>query len=150
LCRGISRFGNQGSSSNVVSTFQGMQRATIAICVRVLVALLTCTFFQPDEYFQSLEPAHATVFGYGHLTWEWLASRPIRSAAYPALNIPVYWMLKVTGLDSQYPSLLVRIISSIPHDMSYRPSFVRLQVQKYCTAQLPPRQMCGFVNLRQD
>jgi GPI mannosyltransferase 3 len=85
-----------------------MQWTTIlAVCVRVLVAVFTRTFFQPDEYLQSLEPAHVIVFGYGHLTWEWLAERPIRSAVYPALNIPIFWMLKVMGLDATYPSLLV-------------------------------------------
>jgi phosphatidylinositol glycan class B len=87
-----------------------MQWTTIlALCVRVLVALFTRTFFQPDEYLQSLEPAHVTVFGYGHLTWEWLAIRPIRGAVYPALNVPVYWALKATGLDRSWPSLLVCI-----------------------------------------
>lgn len=77
-----------------------MQRTTIlALLVRISLALLTRTFFQPDEYFQSLEVAHHIVFGYGHLTWEWLAPQPIRSVLYPALNVPIYWALKVTGLD---------------------------------------------------
>jgi len=70
----------------------------LAITIRVLLALCTRTFFQPDEYFQSLEPAHHLVFGYGHLTWEWLTPHPIRSFVYPAINVPVYWILKVTGL----------------------------------------------------
>jgi phosphatidylinositol glycan class B len=34
-------------------------------------ALCVVTFFNPDEYWQSLEPAHRMAFGYGHLTWEW-------------------------------------------------------------------------------
>jgi hypothetical protein len=32
------------------------------------------TFFQPDEYYQSLEPAHRLVWGTGYETWEWRAS----------------------------------------------------------------------------
>lgn len=86
-----------------------MQKTTIfkVVCFRVVVALLTRTFFQPDEYFQSLEPAHVAVFGYGHLTWEWLTDQPVRSMIYPALNIPVYWLLKVTGLHYEWPPLLV-------------------------------------------
>ncbi|KAJ6630591.1 glycosyltransferase family 22 protein [Mycena sp. CBHHK59/15] len=72
----------------------------IAVLIRVLIALCTSTVFQPDEYFQSLEPAHHLVFGYGHLTWEWLNPRPIRSILYPALNVPIYWALKITALDS--------------------------------------------------
>jgi GPI mannosyltransferase 3 len=70
-----------------------------ALIIRVLVALCTRTFFQPDEYFQSLEPAYHLVFGYGHLTWEWLSPQPIRSIIYPALNVPIYWLLKFTGLS---------------------------------------------------
>ncbi|KAJ7085838.1 glycosyltransferase family 22 protein [Mycena belliarum] len=71
-----------------------------ALSIRILIALLTWTVFQPDEYWQALEPAHALVFGYGHLTWEWLSPRPIRSIIYPGLNVPIYWLLKVTRLDT--------------------------------------------------
>ncbi|ESK97687.1 glycosyltransferase family 22 protein [Moniliophthora roreri MCA 2997] len=73
---------------------------TITFLVRILIALCTRTFFQPDEYFQALEPAHSIIFGYGHLTWEWATEQPIRSLLYPAVNVPMYWFLKVTGLDS--------------------------------------------------
>lgn len=76
--------------------------------VRPLIALFTQTFFQPDEYYQALEPAHHAVFGYGHLTWEWKTNPPIRSIAYPAIWMPVYYALKITGLDDTI--LLVRII----------------------------------------
>ncbi|KAF6763982.1 glycosyltransferase family 22 protein [Ephemerocybe angulata] len=77
-----------------------------SILVRVLISLSTRTFFQPDEYFQALEPAHNAVFGYGDLTWEWCSENPIRSIIYPALNIPVYWVLKVTGLH-KFDALLI-------------------------------------------
>ena len=76
-----------------------VNRPLLAVSVRVAIALATRTFFQPDEYFQSLEVAHHAVFGYGQLTWEWLAANPIRSIVYPALNVPVYWVLKVLKLD---------------------------------------------------
>ena len=90
-----------------------MQYTTpIAILTRVAIALATRTFFQPDEYFQALEPAHFIVFGYGDLTWEWSSNPPIRSILYPALNIPVYWLLKVFHLDGT--SLLVRAFSTLP------------------------------------
>ncbi|KAI0306813.1 glycosyltransferase family 22 protein [Multifurca ochricompacta] len=71
----------------------------LALAVRISIALLTRTFFQPDEYFQALEPAHHLVFGYGDLTWEWTSKPPIRSILYPALNVPVYWLLKILRLD---------------------------------------------------
>jgi phosphatidylinositol glycan class B len=77
-----------------------MQTTTIlALAVRVIISLFTRTYFQPDEYFQSLEPAHHLVFGYGHLTWEWMVSPPIRSIFYPLVNVPLFWLLKVTGLS---------------------------------------------------
>ncbi|EJD05872.1 uncharacterized protein FOMMEDRAFT_145241 [Fomitiporia mediterranea MF3/22] len=69
----------------------------IALTWRILIAVSTRTFFQPDEFFQSLEVAHRAVFGYGHLTWEWTASPPIRSVFFPALYMPVYWLLKIIG-----------------------------------------------------
>ncbi|KAF4578916.1 glycosylphosphatidylinositol anchor biosynthesis [Pleurotus pulmonarius] len=71
----------------------------LALVVRISIAVFTRTFFQPDEYFQALEPAHAVVFGYGHITWEWLTDRPIRSIIYPSLNVPLYWLVKVLRLD---------------------------------------------------
>lgn len=38
---------------------------------RTLNAFLVATFFQPDEFFQTTEPAHRLVFGYGFITWEY-------------------------------------------------------------------------------
>lgn len=38
---------------------------------RSIISLLTRSYIDPDEYWQSLEPAHWLVFGYGELTWEW-------------------------------------------------------------------------------
>ena len=78
-----------------------------ALVLRVAIALSTRGFFQPDEYFQALEPAHHYVFGYGHLTWEWVSPTPLRSMIYPALNIPPFLLLKMLGLDTKYPDLLV-------------------------------------------
>jgi len=72
----------------------------LSLTLRVLVALFTRTTFQPDEYYQSLEPAHHLVFGYGHLTWEWSNTARLRSIIYPALNVLVYWLLKVSQLDN--------------------------------------------------
>ena len=77
-----------------------MAPAHVAVGLRVAVALLTVTFFQPDEYFQALEPAHIIIFGYGHLTWEWRSRPPIRSIFFPMLFTPVYWVLKIAGLDN--------------------------------------------------
>ena len=72
----------------------------ISFTVRIGIALLTRTFFQPDEYFQCLEPAHNLAFGYGHLTWEWVSPKPVRTLAYPAVWALVYKILWFFGLDS--------------------------------------------------
>jgi Alg9-like mannosyltransferase family len=109
-----------------------------ALTIRILIALLTRSFFQPDEYFQALEPAHNFVFGYGTLTWEWLTHRPIRSVIYPALNIPIYWLLKVLKLDHSW--LLVGEhprIRLLWLDVELPIAF-RLQPQGSCTAHLHP------------
>jgi len=86
---------------NFLLTFMVTMNALTSclIALRVAIALCTRTFFQPDEFFQSLEPAHHFVFGYGVLTWEWTISRPIRSFFYPALNVPAYWLLRFTNLS---------------------------------------------------
>ncbi|KAI5779247.1 Alg9-like mannosyltransferase family-domain-containing protein [Geopyxis carbonaria] len=55
---------------------------------RILNALTVRTFFQPDEYFQSLEPAWHMVFGEGWLTWEW--RHGLRSIAHPAVFAGLY------------------------------------------------------------
>lgn len=106
----------------------GRHYILFSVVFRVLVALLTRSFFQPDEYFQALEPAHNFVFGYGHLTWEWVNPEPLRSMVYPALNIPVYWLLKTSGLDA-YPSLVVGF-GTLSNDVS---NINRLLDQEYST-----------------
>ncbi|KIX93799.1 uncharacterized protein Z520_10424 [Fonsecaea multimorphosa CBS 102226] len=54
--------------------------------LRLVNALTTRTFFQPDEYFQALEPAWHWAFGEGGgawITWEW--KNHLRSAIHPAV-----------------------------------------------------------------
>lgn len=52
-------------------------RNVLLLCLgfRAVLALAgQRTFFQPDEYYQSLEPAHRLVWGTGYETWEWRGS----------------------------------------------------------------------------
>lgn len=100
---------------------------------RVALALLTRSIFQPDEFFQSLEVAHNVVFGYGKLTWEWQPGVAIRSVVYPALYASVYWILRVTGLDTT--ALLVRESPIIPERSSViSESIVRYTHPRYSVA----------------
>lgn len=92
----------QGSTSQDVLIF--------LVAFRILNALSIKTFFQPDEYFQSLEPAWEIAFGADSgawITWvriiwctwsamvaniraqEW--KNHLRSAIHPALFAAVYW-----------------------------------------------------------
>ncbi|KAE8372975.1 Alg9-like mannosyltransferase family-domain-containing protein [Aspergillus bertholletiae] len=61
------------------------------VAVRLLNALTLRTFFQPDEFFQSLEPAWQATFGETHgawITWEW--RHQLRSSIHPLLFATVY------------------------------------------------------------
>jgi phosphatidylinositol glycan class B len=85
-------------------------RTPFLLIFRLVLALVTTTFFQPDEFFQSLEVAHHAVFGYGYLTWEWTTEHPVRSPLYLSLYAGVYWILKALHLDGT--GLLVCTCSS--------------------------------------
>lgn len=90
----------------------------LVVLFRCLNSLLVQTFFDPDEYWQSLEVAHHVVFGYapvgpldepgpadlngdyfryGALTWEWRAA--IRSFLHPSIFAVLYKLLSVLRLD---------------------------------------------------
>lgn len=69
------------------------------VAFRIVNALLCTTFFQPDEFFQSLEVAHRLVFGYGWQTWEWRPETALRSPLHALLFVPGYWLVKILGLE---------------------------------------------------
>mgnify|MGYP003365108456 FL=1 len=68
-----------------MSIYSALYRPNLKILVawRVVNALLLHTFFQADEFWQSLEPAHLKAFGYGQLTWEWKLG--IRGYLFPLI-----------------------------------------------------------------
>lgn len=53
----------------------------LALLFRLLNALCSRAFFQPDEYWQNLEVAHRWIYGYGYQTWEWRSLATSSSAA---------------------------------------------------------------------
>ncbi|CAN8299895.1 unnamed protein product [Cochlearia groenlandica] len=113
--------GGDDRSSSSLSSKSDRTRSTRRIFVfclafRVVNALLIQTYFNPDEHWQSLEVAHRTVFGYGHMTWEW--KRGIRSYLHPMLFAFLYRFLQVTGLDTPYvmrkaPRLMQSVFSAL-------------------------------------
>ena len=118
----------------------------ISLVVRILQALFTSTFFQPDEFFQALEPAHRLVFGYGHLTWEWRYIRPIRSIIYPAIFVPAYWLVKVLGLEHGpllvCPSLHLCVVG--PRIGNYY-RYGHLKLHKECLLRSQTSRFVGFL-----
>ncbi|KAK4043246.1 glycosyltransferase [Parachaetomium inaequale] len=59
---------------------------SLLLAFRFINALCVRTFFQPDEYFQALEPAWRIAFGADSgawLTWEW--QHQLRSSLHPAI-----------------------------------------------------------------
>jgi len=63
---------------------------------RIVNALLVQTYFQADEYWQSLEIAHRRVFGYGYETWDWKFG--LRGYAFPFVFELAFRVLKFLGL----------------------------------------------------
>lgn len=68
------------------------------LLIRIASIIFVQTFYEADEYWQSLEVAHKVVFGYGYLTWEWIEG--IRSYIYPLIFAAVYQILYYIGLDT--------------------------------------------------
>ncbi|KAF2872573.1 Alg9-like mannosyltransferase family-domain-containing protein [Massariosphaeria phaeospora] len=61
------------------------------LAFRIVNALTLRTFFQPDEFFQALEPAWQLAFGQDSnawITWEWRTQ--LRSSLHPAIFAAVY------------------------------------------------------------
>ncbi|OJJ71112.1 hypothetical protein ASPBRDRAFT_196641 [Aspergillus brasiliensis CBS 101740] len=80
------------SSSAFLSTPPSSFRIFLfLLAFRLVNALTVRTFFQPDEFFQSLEPAWRAAFGDDHapwITWEW--RHQLRSSLHPLFFTAVY------------------------------------------------------------
>lgn len=90
---------------------------------RLICVFLVQTAHVPDEYWQSLEVAHRLAFGYGYLTWEWIAR--IRSYTYPFLMSFIYQILAYVSLDyvwvlTTIPRILQALISAYGEYRFYR------------------------------
>ncbi|CAB4477407.1 unnamed protein product [Rhizophagus irregularis] len=69
------------------------------ILFRIINAIFTKTYFNPDEYWQSVEVAHYLVFGYPKLFYLVYCFEKIRSIAHPLLFATLYKNLAILGLD---------------------------------------------------
>ncbi|XP_074643066.1 GPI alpha-1,2-mannosyltransferase 3-like [Tubulanus polymorphus] len=75
------------------------------IVVRLINAMMIQTSFVPDEYWQSLEVAHRSAFGYGYLTWEWRVG--LRGYSYPLIFTFIYKLLAIFKIDNRL--LLIKL-----------------------------------------
>lgn len=97
----------------------------VTLCIRIFNAFTIRTFFQPDEFYQALEPAHKLVFGYGYITWEW--HERLRSALHPLLYSGGYMIVKKVLPDSMEnlgveiaPKLVSAAIAALGDTFTYR------------------------------
>ncbi|SCU96960.1 LAFA_0G09032g1_1 [Lachancea sp. 'fantastica'] len=80
----------------------------LLIVFRIINSFFVKSFFQPDEFWQSLEPAHFKAFGYGELTWEWKFG--LRSYAFSFLFELVY---RAVSLISMILAAIVAYCTSV-------------------------------------
>eukprot|EP01147_Barroeca_monosierra_P006444 gene6444-297_t len=64
---------------------KGWKLPALLISYRIGCALLMCTSFVPDEYWQANEIGHWMAFGYGYRTWEW--QQGLRGFFHPAVLV---------------------------------------------------------------
>jgi phosphatidylinositol glycan class B len=87
--------------------------------IRLVNALCIATFFQPDEFFQSLEPAWQIAFGPDSgawLTWEW--HHHLRSSLHPAIFSGAYlaaeYVARLLPPGSPWRSFIVSSAPKLP------------------------------------
>ncbi|CDK28223.1 unnamed protein product [Kuraishia capsulata CBS 1993] len=82
----------------------------VVFTIRLLNALTIRTFFQADEYWQALEPAHYAVFNTGYLTWEW--KQKIRSFLHPLIFAVAYKVCELFNLEYAWVLALPKVFSA--------------------------------------
>ena len=86
------------------------------LMIRTFMALISISWYVPDETWQSVEVAHGIVWsGKAFKTWEW--DHGLRSYLHPLLFVPVFQLLKFLQIDSRFlvslaPRLLQGLLSS--------------------------------------
>ncbi|GAA6005148.1 hypothetical protein JCM11491_002594 [Sporobolomyces phaffii] len=129
----------------------------VALAFRIANAFISRAFFQPDEYWQSLEVAHLWVFGYGWKTWEWHTAVPdladwsslleqggnggIRSPLSVLPTAVIYELLRRAQLDGRGPWLvlaprLLQACLAASTDVAVRGLAERLLGREYANAAL--------------
>lgn len=84
--------------SHVSGLMQNWQLLAELVIFRLFCSFQIRTFFQPDEFYQSLEPAHHLIYGYGYISWEY--QNAVRSISHALLFAVPYKVLAILRLDS--------------------------------------------------
>ncbi|EAQ88972.1 hypothetical protein CHGG_05591 [Chaetomium globosum CBS 148.51] len=89
---------------------------SLLLLFRFINALCVRTFFQPDEYFQALEPAWSIAFGTDSgawMTWEW--QYQLRSSLHPAIFGLAYKAVEaVMSFLHLFPPFIAFILVALP------------------------------------
>ncbi|KAF7900841.1 hypothetical protein EAF00_003062 [Botryotinia globosa] len=90
---------------------------TFLLVFRIFNSFLVKTFFQPDEYFQALEPAWELAFGEGNgawITWEW--HYQLRSSLHPTLFAAAYYLIdKPMEFVNFFPQFRAEVLAVLPN-----------------------------------
>ncbi len=96
----------------------------ISLASRLVGAWLVRTYFNPDEYWQSVEVAHGLAFGYGYRTWEWKDNARIRGFVHPLLFAAAYracaWLGAPRCVVVAAPRVVQALINSVGDLYTYR------------------------------
>lgn len=98
----IAAAASAGTLHHEVADAQSMDILLALVALRWAASFVVRTFFQPDEYFQALEPAWQLAHGPASgawITWEW--KHQLRSSLHPVLFAGVYAVIERV-LDLMY------------------------------------------------
>ncbi|CUM62805.1 uncharacterized protein PRCAT00000363001 [Priceomyces carsonii] len=103
---------------------------------RLFNSLTIKTFFQADEYYQSLEPAHKNCYGYGYLTWEWREG--LRSSIHPIIYSLGYHMLSSFSDNPEAVIIAPKVIGALQATIAeyYLYRFVQSVSKNECLSKL--------------
>ncbi len=79
------------------------------LLLRVRIALTDTGIYWPDEIYQSFEPAHKLVFGYGVIPWEFIQGA--RTWALPGLIAGIIKLTAMLGGDS--PTVYIPVVKLV-------------------------------------
>ncbi|KAG7660332.1 GPI10 [[Candida] subhashii] len=91
--------------------FSSYKLIVFIFIIRLINSFTIQTYFQADEYYQALEPAHNFIYGYGYMTWEW--KQQLRSSIHPLIYALGYKLAGENGfLIHSIPKIINAIIAT--------------------------------------